>query len=333
MTQANTNVVAADDLLVGLDFIWSDGRGVGVKGWILSTRGALEEVRLRIGEVELSVTDWHPRPDVSALYPHCPAVERCGFQIHLPQLAQHELNFIVQRRGETLRKPLTVSPPPPPIPCPYTDGTNLLNEFTTKVNERGWRVLEIGSRIVSPGSASKRTLFPGARSYTGFDYYPDANTDVVGDAHKLSQYFNGQRFDAIFSIAVLEHLAMPWVVAREINKVLEVGALTYHLTVFAWPLHEIPWDFWRFSDEGLKVLFSPALGFEIINAGMFGPMRTHLDQVVAPQEMLPYYPTFGGSAILARKVADVDEDRFRWEIDVQEAARGSSYPQPQTAPQ
>jgi hypothetical protein len=181
--------------------------------------------------------------------------------------------------------------------------------------------------VVSPGSSSKRALFPGARSYTGFDYYPDANTDVVGDAHKLAQYFGKQRFDAIFSLSVFEHLAMPWVVAMEINKLLEVGGLTYHASHFAWPLHEVPWDFWRFSDEGMKVLFSPALGFEVVQAGLFSPMRLHLDQMVPEQEMMPFHPAFGSVAILARKVAELDWERFKWETNVREVAGDSHYPQ------
>lgn len=57
---------------------------------------------------------------------------------------------------------------------------------------------------------------------------------------------------------------MPWVVAIEINKLFEIGGVTYHLTHPAWPLHERPWNFWRFSDDGLRVLFSKPMGFEII---------------------------------------------------------------------
>lgn len=30
--------------------------------------------------------------------------------------------------------------------------------------------------LLVPGSQSKRTLFPGAASYTGLDLYPDENT-------------------------------------------------------------------------------------------------------------------------------------------------------------
>ncbi|MFM6451174.1 MAG: hypothetical protein ACKPH7_05125, partial [Planktothrix sp.] len=96
-------------------------------------------------------------------------------------------------------------------------------------------------------------------------------------------------------------------------------------------LHEKPWDFWRFSDEGLRVLFSPALGFEIIQVGVFEPLRIHLDQVNFPQELLATQPGFGGVAILAKKVREVNYDRFRWDVTLDDILdRNSHYPKPQT---
>ena len=49
-------------------------------------------------------------------------------------------------------------------------------------------------------------------------------TWTSGDAHKLSSYFTGEKFDLIYSSAVLEHFAMPWIVATEIARILKVGA-------------------------------------------------------------------------------------------------------------
>ena len=63
-------------------------------------------------------------------------------------------------------------------------------------NKNGLRVLEIGSRNVT--GANLRSRFSNA-DYIGFDFYAGENVDVVGDAHKLSSYFEGeQKFDLIF---------------------------------------------------------------------------------------------------------------------------------------
>ena len=317
-----------DSLIVAIDQSWSDDFAVGLKGWILSKEGAIDEVKISVGETSIPITSWHPRPDAIAIHPQYGQNENCGFVVQVPRLAEHHLTFTAKTQGTTASKTLVFPGAPLQTPLDVNQGGGIFGEFIQLVNDRHLRILEIGSRVVSPGSASKRELFPGAASYTGFDYYGDDNTDVVGDAHRLSQYLGGQRFDAIFSLSVFEHLAMPWLVAMEINKCLEVGGITFHATHFSWPLHETPWDFWRFSDEGLKVLFSPPMGFETINAGLFNPLRMHLDTFVAGQELLPLSSGFGGVAILAKKTADLNENRFNWDVRMEEVLGNQShYPQ------
>ena len=51
-------------------------------------------------------------------------------------------------------------------------------------NKEGLDILEIGSREVT-GLSEARSQF-GLANYTGFDYYPGHNVDVVGDVHRLS---------------------------------------------------------------------------------------------------------------------------------------------------
>jgi len=132
-------------------------------------------------------------------------------------------------------------------------------------NKPGMRILEIGSREVT-GESSARKEFSLAK-YIGFDYYPGKNVEVVGDAHKLSSYFEDQeKFDIVYSSACFEHFAMPWIVAVEISKLLKIGGIVFVETHFSYSSHERPWHFFQFSDMALRTLFSPALGFECIEA-------------------------------------------------------------------
>jgi hypothetical protein len=94
------------------------------------------------------------------------------------------LSLPVKIEGQIIKKTIPISASNPFSPTQYIHGGGLFNEFIKTVNDNHLKVLEIGSRIVSPGSCSKRSMFPGANSYTGFDIYPDSNTDIVGDAHK-----------------------------------------------------------------------------------------------------------------------------------------------------
>src|SRR5262245_12259723 len=70
-----------------------------------------------------------------------------------------------------------------------------LDFLAEKFNKEGVRILEIGARNVTGDNVRRR--FANA-DYTGFDFYAGENVDVVGDVHKLSTYFAGQRrFDLI----------------------------------------------------------------------------------------------------------------------------------------
>ncbi len=121
-------------------------------------------------------------------------------------------------------------------------------------NKPGMRILEIGSREVT-GESNARKEFSKAE-YVGFDYYPGRNVDVVGDAHKLSSYFEREdKFDIVFSSACFEHFAMPWIVVIEIAKLLKVGGIVFVETHFSFSSHERPWHFFQCSDMALKSCF------------------------------------------------------------------------------
>jgi hypothetical protein len=151
---------------------------------------------------------------------------------------------------------------------------------------------------------------------------------VIGDAHELSKFFS-DKFDAVFSLAVFEHFAMPWVVAAEINKVLKVGGLTFHTTHFAFPLHERPWDFWRYTDQSFRILFSAPLGFEVIQTAFDTPARIHPDMPRPELMHLPFEPVWIGISVLARKTADIDPTKFVWSASVASCLGDDSrYPPP-----
>ena len=121
---------------------------------------------------------------------------------------------------------------------------------------------------MSPGATTKRTTFFGASKFIGVDVHMAGNVDVAGDAHYLHELIGEASVDGVFSMAVMEHLSFPWLFAASVNRTLRLGGLTFHLTHQSFPIHEEPNDFWRFSDNALRILFGPELGFEIVSAGM-----------------------------------------------------------------
>jgi hypothetical protein len=194
-------------------------------------------------------------------------------------------------------------------------------------NKPGMRVLEIGSRVVN-FRTNARSEFAKAE-YVGFDYYPGENVDVVGDVHKLSSYFkDDEKFDIVYSGASFEHFAMPWIVATEIAKILKVGGYVFVETHFSFGSHKRPWNFFQFSDMALKVLFSKALGFECIEAGMSNPIVGRFSSLADKcLRNTPVASLYCHSEYLGKKIRDVKD--FDWsQINLASVVEGTKYPEP-----
>src|SRR5207302_7313256 len=163
-------------------------------------------------------------------------------------------------------------------------------------------VLEIGSRARS--GISRRDRFPAGSKYVGLDIASGPNVDIVGDAHDLSTFIH-EPVDFVLSMSTFEHLLMPWKVAIEMSTVMRVGAIAYIESHQAWPLHEEPWDFWRFSANAWQGLFNTHTGFEIVESGyQFPASITTLVDAGPPSHGLETQPAWLISACLARKIAD-----------------------------
>lgn len=191
------------------------------------------------------------------------------------------------------------------------------------------KILEIGSREVTCQSSARQNFSEAGATYVGFDFYPGNNVDVVGDAHNLSSYFEkNEKFDIIYSLACFEHFAMPWVVAEEINKLLKVGGYVFIETHFSFSSHERPWNFFQFSDMGLKALFSPEMGFSCIDAGMSNPIVGRFSSF-ADENLRGKLVTglYCHSEFFGAKVREVKN--FSWNnVSIDKMVGGTKYPDP-----
>jgi hypothetical protein len=170
-------------------------------------------------------------------------------------------------------------------------------------------LLEIGSRARS--GITRRQLVPPTWRYLGFDVIAGANVDMVGDAHFLSAQVASQSIDAMVSISVFEHLAMPWKVAIEMNKVLKLGGIAYIQSHQSYPLHDYPWDFWRFSESAWDALFNTATGFRIIAAASAEPLY----MVAKRWHQVADHQLATGSALSAVLVEKIAETELFWNVD------------------
>ena len=77
--------------------------------------------------------------------------------------------------------------------------------------------------------------------------------DVVGDGQKLP--FLNDIFDYIWCSAVLEHVPYPMQVAAEIVRTLKPGGFAIIQVPFLENIHGWPEDYYRFTLQGLRVVF------------------------------------------------------------------------------
>ncbi|MGY6086112.1 class I SAM-dependent methyltransferase [Stenotrophomonas sp. SM006] len=136
-------------------------------------------------------------------------------------------------------------------------------------------VLEVGSRIHDPAAwwCTNRDLASG--QWTGIDMQSGEGVDQVADIHNLPAEWSG-RFTGIVCSEVLEHVARPWLALPELRRVLQPCGLLVITTLFAFPEHGYPDDYYRYSQSGLRLLLADA-GFSEIATEYAGEVPIELN--------------------------------------------------------
>lgn len=115
------------------------------------------------------------------------------------------------------------------------------------------------------GEGSWRYLFQHANYKTQdncvgekhWDYtHLDFNCDITKIPCKSSE------FDVVILTEVLEHLPEPCLALKELNRVLKQKGKIYLTVTQGWAEHEAPYDFYRYTQYGLKYLLEKS-GFRV----------------------------------------------------------------------
>jgi predicted SAM-dependent methyltransferase len=311
-----------------IDFLWCDAYGVFVKGWAHTHELPIKAMYLRSGDFRVQVSEFHDRPDLLNFYPHLPST-KYGFSAYLACSPFRPVSLVVESPAGQAEVDITALPADHPVNAPLPAVDNGMVDFIQEMKRVKGTVVEIGARVVAPASSLQAGLFQPECKFIGVDIHPAPGVDVVADAHFLSDHFEPGSVDGIMSLAVMEHLACPWLLAAQINKVLRVGGLTLHSLPQSFPIHETPNDFWRTSDEGLKVLFSPEMGFEILRVGMCVPVKMHVHPTLRAGVMQEFalHDGMASSFVLARKTFDLPDGAVAWPLQRSQSMKHSqAYP-------
>lgn len=114
------------------------------------------------------------------------------------------------------------------------------------------------------------------RKYVCLDKDPACQPDIVADAHHLP--IADGAFDAVLCHSVLEHVENPFQVVREIYRVLKSDGVCLACVPFLSPYHGGgPYlDYWRFSQDGVAVIFKDFTVVEVCPTRHFLETWFHL---------------------------------------------------------
>jgi SAM-dependent methyltransferase len=118
-------------------------------------------------------------------------------------------------------------------------------------------VARAGGMVLDCGAGLRDEHHPHVVNLDIADY---PSTDILATGQTLP--FRDATFDAVFSLAVLEHVPDPFTCAAEIARVLKPGGRVYCVIPFLQPEHGYPSHFYNMTREGAANLFRGLLDIE-----------------------------------------------------------------------
>ena len=117
-------------------------------------------------------------------------------------------------------------------------------------------LVEMGSRAADGQEdiADVRDIF-GAAEHIGCDIQPGLGVDRIEDIHHLT--FATDSVGTVIALETLEHVADPIRAVQEMHRVLRPGGVLAISSLMFFPIHEHPWDYWRFTPQGFEQLLQP----------------------------------------------------------------------------
>lgn len=114
-------------------------------------------------------------------------------------------------------------------------------------------IYEFGSLQVpgQEGFADLRPFFSG-KKYIGADMREGVGVDVVLNLHNIE--LPSESVGTVLILDTLEHVEFPRKAIEEIYRILKPDGVLIVSSVMNFPIHDYPYDYWRFTPEAFKSL-------------------------------------------------------------------------------
>ena len=115
----------------------------------------------------------------------------------------------------------------------------------------GAKVLNIGAG----GDIGKTLMRHAARQpfqVISLDIDDQRHPDIAGDI--CSHDFQGLQFDAVVMAETLEHIHSPHLALENVHRILKNGGRLILTAPFIFPIHDAPYDYYRYTRYGLAYL-------------------------------------------------------------------------------
>jgi SAM-dependent methyltransferase len=117
-------------------------------------------------------------------------------------------------------------------------------------------ILEFGSLQVAgqEGFADLRHFFRG-KQYIGADMREGPGVDKILNLHNID--LPSEHVGTVLCLDTLEHVEYPRRALKEIHRILRPDGIAIISSVMNFPIHDYPYDYWRFTPEAFKSLLKP----------------------------------------------------------------------------
>ncbi len=179
-----------------------------------------------------------------------------------------------------------------------------------KEEVRGRKVIEVGSHDVN---GSLRLIIESwdVAEYIGVDIVEGSGVDIICHAENLIEKFGKEKFDAVISTELLEHVRDWRKVITNIKNICKPdGIILITTRSYGFQYHGYPYDFWRYELDDMETLFSDCeiltLEKDYLAPGVF--IKVKKPKIFAENTLVNYELY---SVVVNKRVKEITDTDFR----------------------